>query len=330
MLRIADTFVIERPKTVDAALELLARHGHAARLVAGGTDLLVNIKHGLHAPAVLVDLKAIEGLRHIDLDGEVLEFGALVPIDALATHPGVATLLPSLARAAGLVAGPQLRRMGTLGGNVCLDTRCVYINQTHFWRSALGGCIKKDGTVCHVTEVGRKCVAAASNDTAPVLWTLDAEVRLASPRGERVLPIEDFYVNDGERNTVLAEDEILTHIRVPRPRNTRRMAFQKLRIRGAIDYPLLNLALAFDLDGGRVSRPELVVSAIAARPRRIKRLPEGPLDDALIEEAGAMAFQQVRPLTNINGDVAWRRDMVPVLVRRAFAEAMGGAPSVAS
>lgn len=327
MLRIADTFVVERPKTLDAAIALLAAHGDRARLVAGGTDLLVNIKHGLHAPEVLVDLKAIDGLRAIDLDGDVFELGALVGLHTLATHPGLAEALPALARAAGLVAGPQLRRMGTLGGNVCLDTRCVYINQTHFWRAALGHCIKKDGTVCHVTEVGKKCVAAASNDTAPVLWTLGAEVRLVSPRGERLLSLEDFYVNDGERNTVLAADEILTHVRVPRPAKTRRMAFQKLRIRGAIDYPLLNLALAFDYEDGQVSRPELVVSAIAARPRRIKRLPEGPLGDALIEEAGAMAFQQVRPLTNINGDVTWRREMVPVMVRRAFAEAMGEAPA---
>ncbi len=323
MLRIADTFVVERPRTVAAALALLDAHGDKARLVAGGTDILVNIKHGLHAPEVLVDLKAIDGLRVVDLEGDVFELGALVAIHDLARHPGVQAALPSLARAAGLIAGPQLRRMGTLGGNICLDTRCVYINQTHFWRDALGYCIKKDGTVCHVTKVGKKCVAAASNDTAPVLWTLGASVRLASPRGVRELALEDFYVNDGEKNTVLAPDEILTHVRVPRPAPTRRMAYQKLRVRDSIDYPMLNLALAFDLDGGVVSNLDVVVSAVAARPRRVKRLPEGPLSAALIDEAAALAHKQVRPLTNINGDVAWRREMVPVLLRRAFAEALG-------
>lgn len=323
MLRIADTFVVERPRTVAAALALLDAHGDKARLVAGGTDILVNIKHGLHAPEVLVDLKAIDGLRAVDLEGDVFELGALVAIHDLARHPGVQAALPSLARAAGLIAGPQLRRMGTLGGNICLDTRCVYINQTHFWRDALGYCIKKDGTVCHVTKVGKKCVAAASNDTAPVLWTLGASVRLASPRGVRELALEDFYVNDGEKNTVLAPDEILTHVRVPRPAPTRRMAYQKLRVRDSIDYPMLNLALAFDLDDGAVSNLDVVVSAVAARPRRVKRLPEGPLSAALIDEAAALARKQVRPLTNINGDVAWRREMVPVLLRRAFAEALG-------
>ncbi len=327
MLRIADTFVVERPKTVDAALALLDAHGDAARLVAGGTDILVNIKHGLHAPEVLVDLKAIDGLRAIDLDGDVFEIGALVGLHTLARHPGIQAALPSLARAAGLIAGPQLRRMGTIGGNVCLDTRCVYINQTHFWREALGYCIKKDGTVCHVTKVGKKCVAAASNDTAPVLWTLGASVRLASPRGVRELTLEEFYVNDGEKNSVIEPDEILTHIRVPRPAPTRRMAYQKLRVRDSIDFPMLNMALAFDFDGAAVTNPDVVVSAVAARPRRIKRLPEGPLNDALIEEAGMVAFKQVRPLTNINGDVVWRREMVPVMLRRAFEEALAGEPA---
>lgn len=321
MLRIADTFVIERPRTLDEALALLATHGDQARLVAGGTDLVPNIKHGLHAPAVLVDLKAVEGLREIELEGDPLALGALVPIHTLATHAGVAALLPSLASAAQQIAGPQLRRMGTLGGNVCLDTRCVYINQTYFWRKALGFCIKKDGTQCHVTGTGKKCVAAASNDTAPVLWTLDAEVELASPRGVRRLSLEDFYVNDGEKNTALAADEVLTRVLVPRPRPTRRMAFQKLRVRGAIDFPMLNLALAFDLEDGVASAPDIVISAVAARPRRIKDLPGGPADDALAAAWGDAVFQKVRPLTNINGDVAWRREMLPVLVRRAFVEA---------
>ncbi len=323
MLRIAPTFVVERPRSLDEALALLEAHGAAARLVAGGTDLLPNIKHGLHAPEVLVDLKAVPGLRDIELGDDVLAFGALVSLHELATHAGVASVLPALAKAAGSIAGPQHRRMGTLGGNVCLDTRCVYVNQTYFWREALGFCIKKDGTECHVTKVGKKCVAAASNDTAPVLHVLGASVELASPRGNRIVPVDDFYVNDGVRNTVLEADEVLTRVLVPRPGPTRRAAFQKLRVRGSIDFPMLNLALAFDLAGGQVTAPDLVVSAIAARPRRIKRLPEGPLSDALVRDFEARAHQAIKPLTNINGDVVWRREMVPVLVRRAFAEAAG-------
>jgi 4-hydroxybenzoyl-CoA reductase subunit beta len=218
--------------------------------------------------------------------------------------------------------------MGTLGGNVCLDTRCVYINQTRFWRSALGFCIKKDGDACHVTGTGKKCVAAASNDSAPVLMSLNAQVELVSARGTRLLSLDDFYVNDGLKNNALEPDEVLTRVRVPKPAQTRRMAYQKLRVRDSIDYPMLNMALAYDLSAdGALSAPELVVSAIAARPRRIKPLPEGTLDAALIEQFAERAFAAVRPLTNINGDVEWRREMVPVLVRRAFASARGTWPA---
>ena len=321
MLRIADTFIVENPRTLDEAFELLSRYGESARIVAGGTDILPNIKHGLHAPEVLVNLKAVEGLDEITITDEFIEIGALVSIQDLADHPEVSAILPALSKAASMVAGPQLRNMGTVGGNVCLDTRCVYINQTHFWREALGFCIKKDGTECHVIATGRKCVAAASNDTAPVLMTLGAELVIERPGGSRTCTLEGFYVNDGKKNNNLEPDEVLTRVRIPRPANNRRMAFEKLRVRGAIDFPMLNMALVFDLDGEEVSNMDLVVSAIAARPRRVKGLPTGPLNEELIERACSSAFRQVRPLTNINGDTVWRRDMVPVLLRRAFAAA---------
>jgi len=322
VLRIAPTFEVRNPQTLDEALALLGEHGSGARLIAGGTDLLPNIKHGLHAPTLLVNLKSVAGLDGVDLDGDILAFGALVPLERLASDPAIRAVLPALADAASQVAGPQHRRMGTLGGNVCLDTRCVYLNQTYFWRSALGFCIKKDGTECHVTKVGKKCVAAASNDTAPALTVLGASVELASPRGTRALGLDAFYLNDGVANTVIEADEVLTRILVPRPASDRRTAFQKLRIRGSIDFPMLNLALAFNLDdAGFLSAPDVVVGAIAARPRRVKRLPEGKLDAALVDAFCETAFKQVRPLTNINGDVAWRREMVPVLMRRAFESA---------
>lgn len=319
MLRIAPTFTVEMPDTLDAVIALLVRHGADAALLAGGTDLLPNLKHGLHAPKVVVGLGGISALRGIEVGPDEVSLGALVGIHELATHPEIGTLLPSLAQAASQIAGPQLRRMGTLGGNVCLDTRCVYINQSESWRSALGFCLKKDGDACHVTQTGKKCVAAASNDSAPVLMSLGARVELLSPRGARTLTLDAFYLNDGARNTVLAPDEILTRVSVPRPSPTRRMAFEKLRMRGAIDFPLLNLALAYDLDAaGGLTAPEVVVSAIAARPRRIRPLPEGPLDAALIDAFARAAFDAVRPLSNINADAQWRREMVPVLVRRAF------------
>lgn len=327
MLRIAPTFTVETPTTLAHALELLAQHGPEAALMAGGTDFLPNLKHGLHAPKVVIGLAGIDALRGIEFGPDEVVLGALTGIHTLATHAELARILPSLSQAAALIAGPQLRRMGTLGGNVCLDTRCVYINQSEDWRRGLGYCIKKDGTTCHVTQTGKKCVAAASNDTAPVLISLGASVELCGPNGARRVPMDAFYVNDGIHNTVLAVGEILTRIFVPRPGAGRRMAFEKLRIRGAIDFPLLNLALAYTFDpAGWVRNASLVVGAIAARPRAVKPLPDGPLDAELIADYGRRGFDAVRPLTNINADVEWRREMVPVLVRKAFAASVTNSP----
>lgn len=323
MLRIAESFVVENPKSVDEALVLLETHGSGARLMAGGTDLLPNIKHGLHAPEVIVNLKSLEGLREIELSGETYRLGALCSIHQLATDSRVQAALPGLAAAARVLAGPQLRRMGTLGGNVLLDTRCVYINQTHFWRQALGFCLKKDGTQCHVVTSGKKCVAAISNDTAPPLICLGARAELVSPRGTREVAVESLYINDGAHNNVLEPDEILTAILIPRPPGNRYFAFEKLRIRDAIDFPILNVALAYDLDeAGVLSAPEVVVGTIAARPRKVRGLPTGPLDATLIERAAKIAERRIKPLTNINADLEWRRKMVGVLVTRAFASAI--------
>jgi 4-hydroxybenzoyl-CoA reductase subunit beta len=212
--------------------------------------------------------------------------------------------------------------MGTLGGNLCLDTRCRYYNQTYFWRSALGYCLKKDGTQCHVVKGGQRCVAAASNDSAPALLALGASFTLLSARGERLVPSADFYTADGIHNTVLEPGEILTTIRVPLLAN-RKSAFTKLRRRAAIDFPLLSIAARVDRDGDALRAVELVVSALAARPRRVAaaaRLAPGARPTAeLRAQLAQAAKKECRPLDNIEGDPAWRHEMVPVLVERLLA-----------
>src|SRR5687767_12932869 len=177
MLRLPK-FEVAEPTTVAEAVKLLAEHGDRARAMAGGTDLMPNMKHKIVVPELVVGLWRIAGLTGVRIDGDRIRIGALTTLHALSEDPIATRELPALAEAAGMVAGPQLRRMGTLGGNVCLDTRCVYINQTYFWRRALGFCLKKDGTVCHVVKGGRRCVAAASNDSAPVLMTLGASLEI--------------------------------------------------------------------------------------------------------------------------------------------------------
>jgi 4-hydroxybenzoyl-CoA reductase subunit beta len=314
-------FELHQPTSLADAVALLARHGANAKLLAGGTDLLPNMKHRLFTPAHVVSLEAVPGLEDIVEGPDHLELGARVTLATLSESLTVRSKLPSLATAAHHVAGPQLREMATLGGNVCLDTRCVYYNQTHFWRKALGYCLKKDGTVCHVVKGGQRCVAAASNDTAPVLMTLDATVRTVSAQGLRERPIRTLYTADGIRNTVLDADEIVTHLRVPTQPGVV-MGYEKLRVRAAIDYSALTLAVAAKRNpDGQVEWLRVVVNALGARPHEVKSLESfhgAPLDEAAVARMGEVVKKQCHPLTNINVDPAWRREILPELLRKAW------------
>jgi 4-hydroxybenzoyl-CoA reductase subunit beta len=325
MLRM-DPFHVERPSSVEEAVALLAQHGAKAKVLAGGTDVVPNMKHGLHEPDIVVSIGRIASLKGIRDDGGALQIGALTSLHDIEHSDVVQKHAPGLAIAAGKVAGPQLRRMGTLGGNLCLDTRCLYYNQTYFWREALGFCLKKDGSVCHVVAGGKKCVAAASNDTATMLLCLDATVEIAGPKGTRTVALADFYVADGIKNTVLEPGELLVKVRVPHGNANvkRREGYAKLRHRNSIDFPLLSVGVRFDVDTANVVQvARVTVSALGARPNRlaVDSFAGRALDDVLMNEIAAMAHAKCTPLTNIADDPAWRKDMVPVYVKRAIASA---------
>jgi len=212
-------FDVIAPRSLDEALNVIAARGPAARLLAGGTDLVPNLKHGLLDVDTLVLLKRLGGLDTIAPgDDGGLTLGALTSLAHVATNPAVRRAYPALALAIGQIAGPQLRNMGTLGGNLCLDTRCTYYNQTEHWRQALGYCLKRTGTVCHVVPGGTRCVAAVSSDAAPMLTALGATlVATSAARGERTIGMDAFFVGEGRKNNVIASDEIVTEVRVPAP-----------------------------------------------------------------------------------------------------------------
>jgi len=322
MLRLHE-FRYHRPRTLAETVALLGEHAGDVMPIAGGTDLMPNMKHRLFTPGHVVALKGVPELRGIAIQDGQLVIGAAETLSSVAADERVRRHAPSLATAAGLVAGPQLRNMGTLGGNICLDTRCTYYNQTFFWRQALGFCLKKEGTVCHVTKVGRKCVAAHSADSPPVLMTLGASVDLVSATGERSVPVHDLFIADGIWNTVRRPDEILARVRVPLPGPGLRTAFEKLRQRNSIDFPLLNVAVAVDMDAGDViSSMAIVVSALGSRPRVVSGLDRVAIGQKLtpdvVEGIAERAHQQCHPLANITVDADWRRAMVPVHVRRAL------------
>jgi len=338
-------FDYHRPRSLSEAVALLSSLGADARIIAGGTDVLPNMKQGLFDPAHVVSVSALEELRGIELvrgsDHRAhLHIGAGTHLVRVADSLTVQRLAPALAEACGAVGGPHHRTMGTIGGNVCLDTRCRYYNQTYFWRKALGYCLKKDGTVCHVVKGGKRCVAAASNDSAPVLIALEAKLHLLSAAGSRVVNADEFYVADGEANTVLEPGEIVVRVEVPVVEG-RHSSFEKLRRRGAIDFPLLSVAARVDrtppgpdeVEGSReLHVVDVVVSALGARPRRIRATAqavqdalaaEGGLDESsLVDRIAAAAYRECKPLTNLDEDAAWRREMVPVFVKRALVRAM--------
>lgn len=313
-------FGLSRPEGLDDALEAMAQ---GAVPLAGGTDLVPNMKRGLLQPARLVSLRrvALSGIGPAE-DGSLV-IGATTSIASVAEDDRIARDWPALASAASAVASPQIRNAATVGGNLCLDTRCGYYDQSAFWRKALGGCIKTGGAVCHIVQGGRRCVAALSADLPPVLIAHGARVRLASKHHERTLPLADFYVADGARNTVRESDELLLDVRLPSAVPGTRSTYVKVRPRAAIDFAALSIAIVLEREPDGATRAlRVVVGALAATPKLIGGLDAivagRALDARVIEEVAERTHASCRPLPNVHVDAEWRRTVLPVYVRRAL------------
>ncbi|HUI44141.1 MAG TPA: FAD binding domain-containing protein [Terriglobia bacterium] len=318
-------FDVVKPRSLPGALEVLGHYGADAQLIAGGTDLIPSMKQGLFSPRVLLDLKGLRDLDFIRFDPDHgLEIGALTTISELANSALLAAQFPVLHEAAKTVASPLLRNMGTLGGNLCLDTRCLYYNQSSFWRGALGGCIKKDGAVCHVAPGSEMCWAAFSGDTAPALLALEASVELASPRGARAVPLGELYVNDGLVRLNKERDEILTAVRVPAASAGWRGTYRKLRIRQSIDYPLAGVAVVMQRDEEGVCRQARIgLTAVNPAPKLVpaaERLAGQRYRPELADEIARDAIRVAKPLRTSASTMEYRRHMVRVFVRRALSE----------
>src|SRR5579883_2594999 len=255
------------PRSLDEAARMLAQEGEQAMLVAGGTDLYPNMKRRQFTPSALIGLRNVPSLRHISGSPEQgLRIGSGVTLTALAEHPLIQEHYSALATAAGSVSMPQLRNAGTIGGNLLLDTRCNYYNQTEFWRHSIGYCMKKDGDVCLVAPGSPRCWAISSADTAPVLVSLGAQARLVSERGERVIPVRELFRDDGMAPYTRVWDELLVEILLP-PADGWRSVYLKLRRRGSFDFPILGVAAALRLNGdGTVAEARLTLGAVASHP----------------------------------------------------------------
>jgi len=314
------------PRSLVEAVSMMADRGPEAMYVAGGTDLYPNMKRRQFEPKALIGLRGVQEIYGVR-DGGGLTIGAGMTLEQVASHPEITEKYPALARAAGLVSSPPLRSMGTIGGNLCVDTRCTYYNQSYHWRKSLGFCLKKDGDTCWVALSSPRCMAVSSSDCAPVAVALGAQVRLVGPKGERMIPAEALYNDDGLHYTTKAPDEILASIHLP-PLDGWRATYLKLRRRGSIDFPILGVAVALKLEGdGTCAEARIVLGAVASRPvvvtEAAKMLAGNKITRELIEAVAEVASRPAKPLDNTDMALGYRKKLARVYVARALAEAVG-------
>jgi len=301
----------------------MAKHDGEVKIVAGGTDLLPSMKQKLFTPPYVLDLRGVGELRGIrNVPGDGIEIGALTTLSVIEHSAIIRRDYPVFYEAVKTVASPVLRNMGTLGGNVCLDTRCLWYNQSLLWRKSCGFCLKKDGNLCHVAPGGNFCWAAFSGDTPPALLCLGAELEIAGPQGLRRTPLSEFYVNDGIVRLHLAASEIVTRVHLPESAAGWRGSYQKMRVRGSIDYPLAGVAVALKMKSGRVEDARVAITAVNPAPFLVKdadaRLIGMAPTEEIAERIGELAAKTAKPLTTSALTPEYRREMVRVFAKRAI------------
>jgi 4-hydroxybenzoyl-CoA reductase subunit beta len=315
-------FKLLRPRGIEEAVSHLGEPAGNLRVLAGGTDLIPSMRQKLFEPEHVLDLRGIPALRGIkpQADGGV-EIGALTTLRAIERSDYLRQHYPVLTEAAATVASPVLRNMGTIGGNICLDTRCLWYNQSLTWRKGCGFCIKKDGDLCHVAPGGTKCWAVFSGDTPPALLCLNAEIEIASAAGTRCISLSDFYTGLGDNYRKLRANELVTRVFLPASSADYRGVYRKLRVRGSIDYPLAGVAVVMKRSNGHVSDARIGITAVNPAPLLVKGAGEllmgKSLDETLAEAVGDLAARTAKPLTTSALTPEYRREMIRVFTKRA-------------
>jgi 4-hydroxybenzoyl-CoA reductase subunit beta len=328
-------FELLRPTTLEEVLAARARYPES-RLLGGGTDLMVNIRRGIEAPPVLIAMSGVAELHAIDVTPEAISVGASVRLCELAAHDGVKTLSPVIAEAANEIAGPTQRMMGTVGGNLCLDTRCIYYNQSEWWRSANRHCLKTTGDMCHVAPKSRGiCFATFSGDLAPAFLALDTDVTLLGPQGLRRIPLADLYIGharqdgstgDGKHYLSLRPGEFVTKV-TARTLHGLRSAYRKIRIRRSIEYPVAGVAVALRRNGNTLTDLRVAFTCTNPRPVRLdgtSALCGGPLDEGFYQRLDDLVRDQVMAMKTTFTPGHYRRRVASVLARRLVTELFTG------
>jgi 4-hydroxybenzoyl-CoA reductase subunit beta len=314
------------PTTVKEALRIKAQAGPEGAFVAGGTDLYPNMKRRQQTPRVVIGLSRIPALSRARFSSGGPRIGAGVTLSALEGDRRMRRSYAGLVHAIEEISTPPLRNMGTLGGNLLLDTRCNYYDQSYEWRKAIHFCMKKDGDVCWVAPGSPKCLAVQSADSVPVLAAMGARAVLASPEAEREIAVEDLYANDGIRYLTKKPDELLTEILLPAP-NGWRASYAKLRRRGAFDFPVLSVGAAVWIEGETVTKARVVLGGVASAPIRLNAAEEiltgRVLDEDAIAEASLAAARPVRPMDNTDFSLHWRKELTKSFVSAALRDLAG-------
>jgi 4-hydroxybenzoyl-CoA reductase subunit beta len=316
------------PKSIGKACSMLAAHKNEARLLSGGTDMLVLMKQRVITPQYVVNLKSIPGLSYIKYSAKNgLKIGPLTTLRTVTRSPEVKEHFPVLAEAAGRVAAPLIRNLATLGGNIGLDSKCWYYNQSAQWRKSFEPCLKRGGNVCHVVKGGKRCFSVFCADTVPALMVLGAEIDLVRERGKRTLPLDKFYTGEGKNVNVLEPDEVISEVRVPNTPARTGTAFIKMATRGSIDYGLVDVAVALTRESknGRCKDAKVCVAAIGPGPiystQAAEVLKGQELNDEAFAAAGEAAVKEAKYISSIWTSVAYRRKMIKKLVEKTAREA---------
>jgi len=320
-------FEFIQPHSLKEACSILGEHGKKAAILAGGTALMVGLRYRLSKPIVVIGLK---GLNALDYVGRTksggLAIGSMVTLEILEKSSLVLNECAPLAQAVQLVAIPSIRHGATIGGNLCLDTRCIYYNQSEFWRSGLKACFKLGGDICNAVEKGRRCQAVYQGDLGPVLIALGAEVKIASANGEKIIPLADFFTGRGERPNVLKHDEIVVEVRIPPSGQGAAGVYEKLRVREGMDFPMAGVAVMVKRNGsGTIEQAKIVLGAVGTSPAEVPKaaaLLEGhKLTEDLLQGVSREVVDRAQPVGNLAMDASYRRKMVGVLVKRALRRA---------
>ncbi len=321
-------FELIQPNSIKEACSLLQEHLGKAALLAGGTALIVGLRYRLIKPAVVIGLKELSALNYLSqTESGGLAIGSMTTLENLEKSLFIMNKYPSLVQAIRMVAIPPIRNKATIGGNLCLDTRCIYYNQSEFWRSSQKACFKLGGGICHAVEKGKHCQAVYQGDLSPLLIALGAEVKIVSSKEEKTIPLSEFFTGRGEKPNCLGPEEILVEVRIPPPGDGVVSTYEKLRIREGMDFPVAGVALMVKKGhNGTIEQLKMVLGAVGSSPIEVPKafdiLDGQKPSEELLQRVSEEAMNEARPVPNLIMNAVYRRKMVGVLVRRALRKAL--------